>query len=73
MILVNFIVAIVFSLIVIYLIIKLIDKWQLKKLKKKYPEGAVTKSIKVGSLEEVPTETLKPAVNKELLDKLKLD
>jgi len=71
MIIIYFSVVLVLSLFCIYLTIKLIDKWQLKRLAKKYPEGSVNKSVKVGSFEDIPSEQLKPAISTELIDKLK--
>lgn len=62
---IEFIVASVVAITFVYLCIKLWDKWQLRQLKKKYPEGSVTKSIPVTRLDEVPTAN---PTNKIILD-----
>lgn len=52
----EFIGAFVVGLFVMYLVMKLIGMYQLKRLKKKYPEGSVNNSKPVTRFDEIPIE-----------------
>jgi hypothetical protein len=51
---VEFIIGLVLVWSFTYMIIKLIDQWKMKRLRKKFPEGSENKSIPVKRLGEVP-------------------
>jgi len=51
---VEFIIGLIIVWTFTYFILKLVDQWKIKKIKKQYPDGTETKSVAVTRLDQVP-------------------
>jgi hypothetical protein len=62
-----FLIASALGLLFIYLTMKLLDQWKMKRLRKKFPDGTETKTKFVNRLDEIPTDN---STAEELISKL---
>lgn len=67
----EFTISLLLGITFIWLCIKLWDKWQVKRLLKKYPEGSLPKPIEVSRLDQVPVRDSKEVPSVDILNKLK--